>query len=277
MKYDLLALDLDGTALRSDRSTFSPRLTAALNALHHQGTAVVIATGRQYALLPPAVEEGGAWRDLGILANGAEIRRLNTGELLCGHYMQGSLIAKLTRLAAGLGLPVEASRNGTLYLTQQSWDAQKPHQQQLFFHLTHVLPNQGMVVDSLEEFACDLGPVFEKVNLPYIPSEARAAVEQALTSLPVRFAWAGPNSLELTHWEATKGAALTWVCRTMGIPLENAAAIGDSGNDISMLTSAGLGIAMGNAPANVRQAADAVTEEKEQDGAAKAIERWLLK
>ena len=52
--------------------------------------------------------------------------------------------------------------------------------------------------------------------------------------------------------------------------------MGDSGNDISMLRAAGLGIAMGNAPEAVRAAADAVTARNDQDGAAIAIERYAL-
>ena len=54
-------------------------------------------------------------------------------------------------------------------------------------------------------------------------------------------------------------------------------ALGDSGNDIAMLRRAGLGVAMGNAPDFVKEAADIVTECYDEDGAAKAIRRWALK
>lgn len=54
-------------------------------------------------------------------------------------------------------------------------------------------------------------------------------------------------------------------------------ALGDSGNDESMLKKAGLGIAMGNAPDFIKAVADAVTESNANDGAAKAIERYVLR
>ena len=53
-------------------------------------------------------------------------------------------------------------------------------------------------------------------------------------------------------------------------------ALGDSGNDIAMLRRAGLGVAMGNAPDFVKDAADVITDRFDEDGAAKAIERWAL-
>ena len=53
-------------------------------------------------------------------------------------------------------------------------------------------------------------------------------------------------------------------------------AMGDSGNDESMLKMAGLGIAMGNAPDFIKAVADEVTESNEHDGAALAIERYAL-
>ena len=53
-------------------------------------------------------------------------------------------------------------------------------------------------------------------------------------------------------------------------------AMGDSGNDESMLKMAGLGLAMGNAPDFIKTAADAVTERNDADGAAIAIERYAL-
>ena len=53
-------------------------------------------------------------------------------------------------------------------------------------------------------------------------------------------------------------------------------AIGDSGNDITMLKAAGLGVAMGSAAQAVKDAADAVTASNREDGAALAIERYIL-
>lgn len=62
----------------------------------------------------------------------------------------------------------------------------------------------------------------------------------------------------------------------LGIPKEDIMAIGDSENDIEMLKEAGLGIAMGNALDEVIAVADDVTAPNDEDGVAKAIEKYLL-
>ena len=82
--------------------------------------------------------------------------------------------------------------------------------------------------------------------------------------------------MEITHPDASKGKGLAALCRLLEIPPENVLALGDSGNDESMLRSAGLGVAMGNAPDFIKAAADAVTEPYDRDGAAIAIEKYCL-
>ena len=97
-----------------------------------------------------------------------------------------------------------------------------------------------------------------------------------MAQIDVSAVWASSRSMEITHAEASKGNGAAQLCRLLGIPMANVLALGDSGNDITMLKQAGLGVAMGNAPDFVKAAADAVTETNEHDGAAIAIERYAL-
>lgn len=62
MNLKLIAMDLDGTALQNDHCTFSPRLTQALNEAHRRGIAIVPVTGRQFHMLPPALQESRSGR-----------------------------------------------------------------------------------------------------------------------------------------------------------------------------------------------------------------------
>lgn len=84
------------------------------------------------------------------------------------------------------------------------------------------------------------------------------------------------TALRDDHVAATKGMTLRRLCSMLGILPEQVLALGDSGNDVSMLQMAGVGVAMGNAPEPVRQAAHAVTETNMDDGAALAIEKFAL-
>ena len=84
-----------------------------------------------------------------------------------------------------------------------------------------------------------------------------------------------PGNVELTHRDATKGAAMTALCAHLGIPLERAVAFGDERNDCSMLAAAGLGVAMGNAAPETKAAARLVTGTNQEDGVARTLLRLL--
>lgn len=85
------------------------------------------------------------------------------------------------------------------------------------------------------------------------------------------------NYLEVTAQQVSKELALKEIARYYDLPLENTMAIGDNFNDIPMIQLAGLGVAMANAPAAVKDQADAVTLSNNQAGVARAIEDYVLK
>ena len=84
-----------------------------------------------------------------------------------------------------------------------------------------------------------------------------------------------PTNIEVNARGVNKAAALEMVCRQLNFSMD-APAVGDSLNDVAMIRSAGIGVAMGNAQERVREAADWVTGTNEEDGVAKAIHRWVL-
>jgi Cof subfamily protein (haloacid dehalogenase superfamily) len=82
--------------------------------------------------------------------------------------------------------------------------------------------------------------------------------------------------LDVTHPLANKGVALSELARLLAVPPTEIAVIGDGGNDVAMFERSGLSIAMGNASAEVRRAADFVTDSNREDGFANAVERFIL-
>lgn len=272
MDIRLIAMDLDGTALQKDRCYFSPRLQTALEQAHAQGVRILPVTGRQFGLLPPAFEEKRSWMDLAVVINGAQIRDLNTGAASYRLDIESQALQQLLSLAEEFHLPIEFSIDSTLHLTQASFDLQLPWSD-LTFHRNTILAHHGKIVPSIAPL-CDRR--IEKVNLLCIPEELRHNVVTRLREISVSAVWSSASCMEITHPNATKGQTLAIVCRQLGIPMESVMALGDSGNDISMLQQAGLGVAMGNAPDFVKQAADVCTDSHDADGAAKAIEQYVL-
>ena len=272
MNYQLIAMDLDGTALQPDRCSFSPRLIAALEEAHKRGIAIAPITGRQFNMLPPAVQNHPEWENLTVLCNGAQIRKLATGEILYEKNICREALEQLLALSRELEIPIEFSVDSVLYLTPKSLHQQHGIES-LLFHLNTILENHGKVVASLEPL-CEMA--VEKVNLPYIPPHLHKKAEEMLKTIPVSAVWSSNTSMEITHPQAQKGIALTALCELLQIAPEHVLALGDSGNDESMLKRAGLGIAMGNAPDFIKQIADGISERSDRDGAAIAIERYAL-
>lgn len=272
MDIKLIAMDLDGTALQADHKSFSPRLHAALKEAHTRGVAIVPVTGRQYSLLPQPLWEHPTWSGLVAVCNGGQIRRLETGECLYALHIPAPALEQLWQLAQLLDIPLEFSVEGKLHLTRHSYEQQLTVPN-LAYHWGDILKRNGIFVDSLLPLCRSQ---VEKVQLPHVPAEHMAAVEEALGSMDISAVRATAHSFEITHRDATKGNAIGQLSRLLGIPMGAIMAIGDSGNDESMLRRAGLGIAMGNAPDFIKAAADAVTADWLSDGAAIAIETYVL-
>ena len=272
MEIKLICMDLDGTALQPDRCSFSPRLNAALKAAHNKGIAIAPVTGRQYGLLPPAVTCHPVWEDLVVTCNGGQLYRLGTGECLFARNIEEAALRRLIAIAERFDIPLEMSVDSKLHLTRASYDAQLPREN-LCFHVHTILARSGVIVDSLEPLCTQ---AVEKAQLPWIPPALARDVEAALRDVAVNAVWASATSMELTHPDANKGNGLAALCRLLDIREGNVLALGDSGNDESMLRTAGIGVAMGSAPDHIKVIADAVTETSEHDGAARAIERFCL-
>ena len=85
-----------------------------------------------------------------------------------------------------------------------------------------------------------------------------------------------PPYLNIVHAGADKGRALQLVCEHVGVPLAEAMAIGDAAPDLPMMRAAGVGLAMGNAPHEVKAQADAVGPSNIDDGVAWAIRAFAL-
>lgn len=84
------------------------------------------------------------------------------------------------------------------------------------------------------------------------------------------------NCGEITKAPFNKGSAVRYLSDYLGIPIENTIAVGDSENDLGMLRTAGVGIAMGNALDYVKEAADDVTRSVEEDGVYYAFQKYGL-
>ena len=87
---------------------------------------------------------------------------------------------------------------------------------------------------------------------------------------------AGTAEIDVTHAAANKGNALATICELTGIPISQAACIGDGENDTYMFVRAALSVAMGNGQPDTQAKATFVTAPNTEDGFAEAVERYIL-
>ena len=85
-----------------------------------------------------------------------------------------------------------------------------------------------------------------------------------------------PYYLDVTHVDANKGYVADFLSRALRIPCEEIATIGDQQNDVLMFKRSGFSMAMGNSTEDVKRLANAVTDSYDNEGFAKAVERFIL-
>jgi len=118
-------------------------------------------------------------------------------------------------------------------------------------------------------------PVY-KLNLYFRSETERTTAREKLQDLPVNMVFSEKTSLEFTASGATKGIGLVRLCEELGIPVSQTIAVGDADNDLDIMATAGLAVAMGNARVHIKAAADVVVSDNDHGGCAEAIDRYLL-
>ncbi len=273
-RYGLVALDLDGTALGADPEQFAPGLLEAAADAAAAGVEVLFATGRPRPCMPAQlVQLQPSWLHTLICCDGAQVWDLDTNTLLWQKSLEPDELTAVAALGRQLDLPVEyIDAEGQYHVTQSDLDRLLAGR--LGEYHRGVLCRRAVPLTVLPEALAPLGIV--KVNLPVVPLELYPALTCALAQAGVQGMECGTGSFEVTSPQAGKQAAVAFAAKRLGLDLKAVMALGDSGNDVALLRAAGWGVAMGNAPAAVQQAADAVAPANTQGGAAWAIRRWLL-
>jgi Cof subfamily protein (haloacid dehalogenase superfamily) len=266
----LLVLDIDGTIVdESNRARDS--VARAIRSAERRGVAVAIATGRLYQSSLDAYESIGSTLPL-ICYEGALIRQPHTGFVHRHWPLEPDVVALMLDhtepLSLSGGLSVHLYTQDNLYVSNLNDASIK------YFGGSKVEP---IVVSDLRQLLnraatkvivlSDDVQVIARLSGQLKNSSSRTQVKQ----------YKSITLLEAFHPAVNKRLAVSYLAEEiMGLRPENVMAIGDDFTDIEMLQYAGIGVAMGNAPAAVKAVADWVTTSVEKDGVASAVEKWIL-
>lgn len=266
--YKLLTLDMDGTVLNSQKK-ISPRTLNAINNLINRGVYVVVGTGRNLAELAAYREDFKAM-NYGILISGGMIYDFVKDKPIKIHGLDEATIFKLI----DFGLDTQAMIH--LHTVKYSIAREEDIQNMSAFGMGIY---QGMFdkicvrCDDCKEYVRSHPGEVIKVNLYNRSKELRDKNFNRIKLLNLSISFAEAFNLEMSPANITKGSGLVELCDYLKIDIAETVAIGDAYNDREILQKAGLGVAMGNASDEIKQLADFVTLDNDNDGVAFAIEK----
>lgn len=274
-EYKLFAFDLDGTMLGKDGS-LSPKGEKALTAAAVQGVELVPTTGRILGFLPESLTRLPFIRYV-VTSNGAAVYDLSSEKRLYSCLLSWQLAAEVLDILREYPIFVEIYAQGRPVLRRgdlvRAWEEYGfPERKRMY------LKKDYLQVQSLRQYIKETQIPPEKINLPYLPEKLRGEIKERLSqNKNLKLVSSIFDNLEINAAGCHKGAALAALGEILNISRENTAAIGDNGNDREMLEYAGLSIAMGNATEEIKKIAKATTASCEEDGAALAIENYILR
>lgn len=268
----MILTDLDGTLLRHDKHLSSAN-RSALERAASWGAEVVIATGRLYDGIPTELLDLPFLRYF-ILMNGAKVYDRKDKKVLYRAEIPLATAEGIFDLAQGLDACVDCFQNDRGLIDRRYYN-------RLDYYI-HDLESRRLVRQTrhvVDEFRCAVrmeGSSIQKIQFYFSDLKLRQEVQrrinrefsQVVTSISM------PENLEVNDLRATKGDALLALCQALKVNTNETAAFGDGTNDVSMMKSAGVGVAMANADPMVLREADLVTNSNEEDGVAQLLNQW---
>ena len=265
MAYKLIAVDLDDSLLGSDIK-ISPRNHEALVKAMDKGLLVTIATGRMFRSAVVFARQLGL--DVPIITyQGGLVKSAFSNNILYNQTLRLDISKKIVSSCKAKGVYLQIYIGDEYYIEKANSYSRQYHKQ---------IGVQGIEVGPLDEFLEEPPNKLLIMDEPHRILELKDEFIEILGD-EIEITTSKPEYLEFTHRDATKGKALEYLAVTKGIDKEDIIAIGDSFNDISMIQYAGLGVAMGNAPMEVKKCADYVTGTNDEDGVAQVIDKFVLK
>jgi Cof subfamily protein (haloacid dehalogenase superfamily) len=259
----LVATDLDGTLVRSDR-TLSERTIGVLNSLP---VPLVIATGRPLRWVMQIYDMLGH-KPISVVANGAAVYDPDTDELLHSAPLAADELAhacdELRRAVPDAVFAVELDGGRTM-VHEKRYDAG-------MWERTMEGRRSGELADIVASPAAKL--------LVRSPANRDSDEFLALVSATLKGVYEATHSslaglVEISAAGVTKASGVAWVAARLGVEAADVVAFGDMPNDVPMLSWAGRAVAVANAHPTVKEVADEATASNDDDGVAVWLEREL--
>lgn len=274
MNIKLVAIDLDGTALRSD-NTLSPAVANAIESAAEKGIEIVAASGRPYISMPESILNLTGVNYV-ISSNGAAIHD-KTGKRLTQTLLKENDVIRLLDLTKDYDLIWEAFRDGETYTDNRY--LHDPLQYGCTPAYISYVKNSRGGLDNMRRYIYENRTGLDSVEYvcpnKELRESVRAEIEKNINGLYITSS--SENFVEIMDKGATKSSAIKWLCKYLSISLSAIAACGNADNDADMIAAAGLKTAVSNASESCKKAAEVILPTNNNDGVAELIKMILQK
>ncbi len=273
MAIQLLAFDLDGTTL-VNHWELPEENRRALLAAAEQGVILVPATGRMLSFLPEAIRALPV--RYAITSNGGAVYDWTTGTPVVENPIPNQKAQAIQDILDEYDIYIEYYTQGRAItrrdLRDRALAGMVPERKHWLIREKDYLFTEDFGIMLQETGLCP-----EKINLPYMEPAQRQEIWRRLEDLGgLRPTSSIPDNLEINSWQAHKGQALLDLAERLGIPPGDLMALGDNGNDVTMLQAAGCSVAVADGSPEALAAAKHTTAAHDQNGLALAVRRFIL-
>lgn len=272
-KYQMVVMDMDYTLLNKQKEV-SKRNKEVLKEAMEKDVRIVVATGRIYTSARFYARLLGIDTPI-IASNGAIIREEYTNNTLFKSVLLDEIAVKMAGLCRRYNLYCHLYSDNTVYTEKitnissryMEWNEKLQEEDKIKIE----------VVDRLEDtIKKEKGKILKAVVVDNDEDKIKAIRDEIMDTGMVSVSQSLRGNLEVMNKGINKGNAIRILCELYGIESEKVIAIGDNENDLSMIEYAGMGIAMGNAADCLKEKADFITGDYQEDGVAQAIEKFIL-
>lgn len=273
MQYKLIAVDMDDTLLRHDK-TISKENIEALHKAREKGVYVVISTGRVFASAYAYADMIG-FRTYIIASNGALIRDPNNNTIYESILNYDSMV-EIIKVCQKYNTYFQLISETTIFSPEITNKFQRYAEWNELFK-TELKVNVKEIKEPLKDIDKLKDNVLKIIVFNDDIEVLKSIREELSKNDSIQITSSYMDNIEIVNKGVSKGRALEILGEYLSIKKEEMIAIGDSENDIEMIKFAGLGVAMENAIEEVKKVADFITKSNMEDGVKYVIDKFILK
>ena len=271
--YKIVCSDLDGTLLDANMNVSSENLDAIVQ-MDKKDVLFVPSSGRTLSEMPKALIDSSHIRYI-IHSIGAVIYDKVEKRPVYRACIQNPLIRKIMDIIYSYDCYVTVRYNGEVYVDKNEQSDEKYEYYHVCAPHIEVVGTYGKFIDDFEETFrnadnIEVFAVFFR-NFDDLKECQKRLIEAG--ELIVAHCW--ENNLEISSAAAGKGNTLVKLAELLGIPVSDTIAVGDSGNDVTMLEAAGMGLAVENASESAKTAADGIICSNEEHIVQYILDKYL--